>query len=514
MIQFYSKIFRLSILSVLCICYFNLANAQDCTYELSVDSNSPSCYGASDGNATVSSTGCNCQFSGCQFIWSHNGLNYHAATDLAPGEYTVTVIHAPPEEDCVLEMTVVIKDLEPFFEKIQTIPASCNGAANGAASFVPNPNAGPIDYKWSDGSTGQSATGLKAGTYTVSMTNVAGCTVEEEVIIEAQESDLVVEVEEVTNACNQLDNGSAQIMVEGGKKPYTYNWNGQTSNSNRVEGLGAGEHTVIVTDADKCAVETTLKIEDTNMSLEVAANKTTICQSGQVMLNATPNMMNYQWTPATGLSNPMIANPIATPTATTTYKVTATSADGCTGTSEVTIKVEDSIKAPTINVGSTELCEGETTFLSALYFGGGVSFEWEPATGLTNTTVSNTNASPTETTTYTVMITNAAGCQSSESVTLVVNKCTGTDIESLSDQLALSISPNPSSDYFNFDFGKIIQEDVRLKIYNANGQQLYNMLPKKNIQNLSLDLSTFKPGLYLAELQIGAERIQKKLYLH
>ena len=47
----------------------------------------------------------------------------------------------------------------------------------------------------------------------------------------------------------------------------------------------------------------------------------------------------YVWSPATGLNNPNVATPIATPTKTTTYQVTVTTEDGCTATDEVTITV-------------------------------------------------------------------------------------------------------------------------------------------------------------------------------
>jgi hypothetical protein len=57
-------------------------------------------------------------------------------------------------------------------------------------------------------------------------------------------------------------------------------------------------------------------------------------------LNATGGV-SYSWSPATGLSDPNIANPVAQPAVTTTYTVTVTDANGCIDTDDVTVTVMD-----------------------------------------------------------------------------------------------------------------------------------------------------------------------------
>jgi len=52
----------------------------------------------------------------------------------------------------------------------------------------------------------------------------------------------------------------------------------------------------------------------------------TICNGASAFLNASGGV-NYRWSPATGLSNANIANPVATPTTTTTYTVSVRTAD-------------------------------------------------------------------------------------------------------------------------------------------------------------------------------------------
>src|SRR5574343_364815 len=93
----------------------------------------------------------------------------------------------------------------------------------------------------------------------------------------------------------------------------------------------------------------------------------TICQSQNTQLSVVASNgcsaggYSYSWAPATGLSNPNIANPVATPNATTTYTVTVTENGSCTApqTSALTVTVNP---MPTASVsGTVELCQGEAS---------------------------------------------------------------------------------------------------------------------------------------------------------
>jgi gliding motility-associated-like protein len=98
--------------------------------------------------------------------------------------------------------------------------------------------------------------------------------------------------------------------------------------------------------------------------LNASASQDSICsnENSQLSANATngcnSNNFFYSWSPATGLNNPNIANPIAAPSATTTYTVTVTESGSCTlpQSSNLTITVSP---APTATVtGSTDICVG------------------------------------------------------------------------------------------------------------------------------------------------------------
>jgi hypothetical protein len=154
----------------------------------------------------------------------------------------------------------------------------------------------------------------------------------------------------------------------------------------------------------------------------------TICAGQDTTLTATGGDA-YSWLPATSLSNPSIANPLAAPSATTIYSVSVkNTATGCSDTAEVTITVNE---LPTASAGSDiTICAGMDTTITAT---GGDTYSWMPATSLTNATIENPVAQPTETTNYTVTVTNTTtGCSDTDNVEITINELpavsSGTDI--------------------------------------------------------------------------------------
>lgn len=146
-----------------------------------------------------------------------------------------------------------------------------------------------------------------------------------------------------------------------------------------------------------------------------AGQDVSICIGQTAQLNASGGDI-YTWTPAATLSDPNINNPVATPTVTTTYSVHVVTNAGCEGDDEVTVTVNP---LPSAFAGvDAEFCAGGSVQLSA---SGGSTYSWSPATGLSNTNISNPVASPTQTTTYTVTVSNQFQCSDTDEVTVTVH---------------------------------------------------------------------------------------------
>lgn len=143
-----------------------------------------------------------------------------------------------------------------------------------------------------------------------------------------------------------------------------------------------------------------------------------VCSGSGISLN-NPNVNvpgTYTWSPAAGLNATSTASPLASPLATTTYTLTLTDNNGCTGSDDVVVTVNP---LPNANAGTDQdICNGNSTTLQAT---GGVTFSWAPATGLSATNVFEVNANPSTTTTYTVTVTDANNCQATDDVIVTVN---------------------------------------------------------------------------------------------
>ena len=139
------------------------------------------------------------------------------------------------------------------------------------------------------------------------------------------------------------------------------------------------------------------------------------CQGVGVTLPVTSNGAGFSWTPAGGLSSTTVADPVAQPSATTTFTVTAT-LGVCTKTANVPVTV---LPAPVAVAGvSDTICPGQSAQLQG---SGGVQYQWSPATYLSDSTSAGPMVEqPASTVTYHLTVTGANGCSSVDSAATTV----------------------------------------------------------------------------------------------
>lgn len=178
----------------------------------------------------------------------------------------------------------------------------------------------------------------------------------------------------------------------------------------------AGNYTVklVVTDINGCK-DSISKNVTTSLLLLDAGPADTICAPASTVLQAnTTGGIQFSWTPAAYLNDPTLLNPTATPPITTTFYLTATNAQGCSLTDSVIVNVR-SVNAFSINP-PVSVCKNNTVQLNAT---GGDLYNWQPAASLNNPAISNPNASPQTTTTYSVLITDTL-CNNTSTLSTVV----------------------------------------------------------------------------------------------
>ncbi|MCX7744387.1 MAG: proprotein convertase P-domain-containing protein [Flavobacteriales bacterium] len=127
-----------------------------------------------------------------------------------------------------------------------------------------------------------------------------------------------------------------------------------------------------------------------------------------------PGGVTYTWTPATGLSDPNIANPLATPTSTTTYIVTVTdNVTGCTATDDVTVTINP---LPVITKITTDpTCVPGNDGSIDITVTGTPSFSYSWSTGATTEDLTGVGFG-----TYTVTVTDGNSCTATNSTTFAV----------------------------------------------------------------------------------------------
>ena len=168
-----------------------------------------------------------------------------------------------------------------------------------------------------------------------------------------------VTIEDSTYNCNLVDfKGSAFTNTY----PIT-NWSWDFGDNRTSDGQNAthaykrpGAYFVklMVTDINGCIDSIVKVITMTEVKIKKSPDKT-LCGSGPVQLVATGGSI-YSWSPAAGLNNPNISNPVATPLSSTTYNVTVSNADGCFDNDSIKITVND---LPVVSKSKdTSVCKG------------------------------------------------------------------------------------------------------------------------------------------------------------
>ncbi|MGM0649866.1 MAG: hypothetical protein ACQES1_05085, partial [Bacteroidota bacterium] len=165
-----------------------------------------------------------------------------------------------------------------------------------------------------------------------------------------------------------------------------------------------------------------------------AGSNSPVCKNADLELYETGgDADSWEWSgPGTFTStdnNPVIS--AATLADAGTYTVTVTDGNGCTGSDDVNVTINET---PVADAGSdTTICEGENTEIggnptASGGSGSGYTYAWNPSTGLSSTDLANPTASPGSSENYTVTVTDAEGCTNSDDVNVTVNPVPDTPV--------------------------------------------------------------------------------------
>jgi hypothetical protein len=335
---------------------------------------------------------------GFNYLWS-NGATTQSITVSASGNYSVTVTN--PTTNCSSSGNVQVS--------INAIPTVNLGAdivqcGSGATLDAGSTGLG-FNFLWNTGATTQTISAATSGKYYVRVTNPTGSCVASDTINVTINA---VPVATITagGPVTFCQGDSVTLTASAGS---SWLWsNGATSQSVKVK--ASGNYTVMVTNTANCsATSTATAVTVTPLPVVTIADQA-ICAGGTATLSVAAQAgVTYSW------SSGQTGNAITvSPTATTTYTVTGTTAGGCTSSDQAIVTVN---ALPTVNAGlDTATCSGTSVILTAT---GGTTYNWTD--GANTFTGSSITVSPTVTTTYTVTTgPNASNCFGSDQVVVTV----------------------------------------------------------------------------------------------
>ena len=318
----------------------------------------------------------------------------------------VHVVRVKDITGCIDSLTITLVQSFPDLELADSlVAANCLGA-NGEAFITGAGGLQPYTYSVDAGSfSGTANFQLPGGNHTLAIKDANGCITTKPVVI-STDPPISINTTLGQSLCDGSVSGYIYITATGGNGQYTYSLDGTNFQVADSFMINTNSFTVTVRDSKGCSGTTTVTIPVLEPVYVNAGNDTTICEGQGVQFNAGNNGTSIVWSPSTSLSNANIPNPLATPTTTTTYYVTATR-NLCEAKDTVTVTVNP---VPVANAGpDSTICFGRTINLTG---SGGGQYTWLPASGLNNPAVANPPVKPAQTTPYYLQVTGANGCKS------------------------------------------------------------------------------------------------------
>lgn len=299
-----------------------------------------------------------------------------------------------------------------------------------------------------------------------------------------------------TNSGAACEGSNVQLNVDQG---VSFEWTGPNSFSSTLQNpqvtnvttASTGTYQVTVTNAAGCVASTStqlnvLPVVNSNINI----TNTTICENQSVNLVASGGT-SYTWLPTESLSNPTIANPIASPKQTTKYTVTISNG-ACSETKEVTVIV---LKNAIANAGEDKkMLVSQSVVLQGAVSGDNITYLWSPADYLDDPTKLNPIATPPTDITYTLTVQSSCNTSTDDVFVKVYPKI----------EIPNTFTPNGDGINDNWNIPSISAfEKPRLQVINRNGQLVYETRDAKpwdgKLDGKNVPVGVYYYNLYLNE---------------
>jgi gliding motility-associated-like protein len=371
---------------------------------LTMDSTDALCFDSASGSTGVFVSGGTTPYS---YLWNDpNNQTSSNATGLTAGTYSVIVTDA---NNCTVQGTTTVG--EPAALQLQTTmwPTSCAFGSDGWAAVSASGATTPYSYLWNDpgSQTTDTAVGLTAGIYTVTVTDDNGCRRTSTIQV-TQPPSISLNLSSTPTRCPNSAGGTATVSVQsGGIAPFSYAWNDANNQTTQTAvNLLAGLYTVTVTDDSGCTASDTVTVGTPNPLTTSTAQTNVSCfglSDGSATVNASGGTTpySYQWNDTANSTTPTISNLSAG-----VYIVEAQDDSNCIVLDTVTITQPQKVSLTSASFDAS--CSNSNDGIAFVTPSGGTqpfSFAWNDPANQTNDTAFN--LAPGN---YQVVATDVNGC--------------------------------------------------------------------------------------------------------
>lgn len=235
-----------------------------------------SCYGYSDGIIAVQ-----CQNAAEPVIYLWNTGNASPEMyNLSDGTYIVTITDA---WGCTGQTGVNLVSPPEMDVQTAIVSPHCHNSNDGRITATAFGGVAPYNYLWNTSASGNELVNLGAGMYSLTVSDIAGCSIARNIILDAPSAIMIETAVQDVN-CYGDKNGSIEFSAQGGTEPYTYFINNREVPSGMLRNLTAGNYTVAVADNNGCEDKRNVNI---NQPVEMEVNVTTTAPTCKDVNNAS-----------------------------------------------------------------------------------------------------------------------------------------------------------------------------------------------------------------------------------